>query len=342
MNNRVYLLTGAAGFLGSNVCSQLLERGDRVRAFVLKNDPAIQYIPEGVEIVTGDLRDLDSLEPFFAVEEGMTSICIHVASMVTVNPDYSKILVDVNVGGTKNIIAKCLEHKECEKLVYVSSTGAIPEAPKGEKIREVTFFDPDKVVGWYSKTKAMASQEVLNAARIDGLNACIVHPSGIMGPDDKAIGETTGTVIKIMNGEMPVGMGGSFNLCDVKDLAAGCIAAADKGKKGECYILGNEEVTLKQLCTMLHDECDCATPRCYLPLPLAKLMAMSMEKKARKSGKKPMMTTFSVYNLARNNKFDYSKARTELGYRTRSYRDTLRDEVEWLVKEGLVKPAEAV
>ncbi len=99
----------------------------------------------------------------FAVEDGVHTVVLHVASMVTTNADYSKKLVDVNVGGTKNIIAKCLEHKECDKLVYVSSTGAIPEAPKGRKIHEVKKFDPDRVVGWYSRTKAMATQAVLDA-----------------------------------------------------------------------------------------------------------------------------------------------------------------------------------
>ena len=86
--NTLYLVTGAAGFLGGHVCRQLLERGDRVRAFVLPKDPAAKYLPKDVEIVEGDLCDRESLEPFFSVEEGTKTICIHVASMVTVDPDF--------------------------------------------------------------------------------------------------------------------------------------------------------------------------------------------------------------------------------------------------------------
>lgn len=336
MSQKIYLVTGAAGFLGSHICHQLLERGEKVRAFVLAGDPAIKYIPENVEIVTGDLCNADSLEAFFQVEEGMTSVVLHVASMVTVNPEFNQKLVDVNVGGTKNIIEKCLAHPECEKMVYVSSTGAIPELPKGEKIREVNAFDPDQVVGWYSRTKAMASQEVLDAVNNRGLKACIVHPSGILGPEDFAVGETTGTVIKIINGEMPVGMAGSFNLADVRDLAYGCIKAADQGRNGECYILGNEEVTLKEMCELLDEELHCGTCKFYLPLGIAKYLAAKMEKKAKKTGKPAMMTTFSVYNLERNNTFDSSKAKKELGYRTRSYAETLHDEAAWLRKEGKI------
>lgn len=337
--NTLYLVTGAAGFLGGHVCRQLLERGDRVRAFVLPKDPAAKYLPKDVEIVEGDLCDRESLEPFFSVEEGTKTICIHVASMVTVDPDFNQKLIDINVGGTKNMIAKCLEHGECEKLVYVSSTGAIPESPKGEKIREADTFDPNQVVGWYSKSKAMATQAVLDAVKYQGLNACVVHPSGILGPDDMAVSETTGTIIRIINGEMPIGMQGSFNLCDVRDLARGCILAADKGRSGECYILGNEEVTLKELCQMLTAECGCKPIRFYLPLGIANKMAKLMERQAKKKGKKPMMTTFSVYNLARNNTFDYSKAKEELGYQTRSYQETIHDEVKWLESAGKIRTA---
>ena len=206
-HKRYYLLTGAAGFLGTNICMQLLEAGCKVRALVLPNDKSVKYIPEQVEVVLGDLTDAASLEPFFTVPEGCTSVIIHCASMVTVNPNYSEKLMAVNVGGTRNIITKVLNHPECEKMVYVSSTGAIPEEPHGVKIREVSKFtpcDPRKVVGAYSQSKAAATQMVLDAVSVMGLKACVVHPSGILGPNDHAIGETTGTLLQIIKGEMPV------------------------------------------------------------------------------------------------------------------------------------------
>ena len=162
---------------------------------------------ERIYLLTG----AESLEPFFTVPEGCSSVVIHCASMVTVDPAYSEKLMAVNVGGTRNIITKVLAHPECEKMVYVSSTGAIPEQPHGTKIREVDQFDPcdpKLVVGAYSQSKAKATQMVLDAVRVMGLKACVVHPSGILGPND-------------------------FNLCDVRDLAAGTIAAVDKGRNAE-------------------------------------------------------------------------------------------------------------
>ena len=338
-NERYYLLTGAAGFLGSNICAQLLAEGKKVRALVLPNDKSVKYIPSDVEIILGDLTDVDSLEPFFTVPQGCSSVIIHCASMVTVDPQYSDKLMAVNVGGTRNIITKVLNHPECEKMVYVSSTGAIPELPHGTKIREVDKFepcDPAKVVGAYSQSKAKATQMVLDAVRVMGLKACVVHPSGILGPNDHALGETTSTVLQIIKGEMPMGLQGSFNLCDVRDLAAGTIAAIDKGRIGECYILANETVTLKEMCDMLNAACSSKKIKFYLPLNIAGKIAQGLEKQAEKTGRKPLMTTFSVYNLARNNEFDYSKAREELGYTTRPYQETIRDEVQWMKDEGLI------
>lgn len=258
--------------------------------------------------------------------------------MVTINPNYSEKLIAVNVGGTENMLNAAKNHPECKKFVYVSSTGAIPELPKGESIREVYSFvpyDDDRVVGWYSRSKAMATQKVLDAAA-DGLNACVVHPSGILGPNDPAIGQTTRTLIQILNGEMPIGMQGSFNLVDVRDLAAGTIAAADRGRKGECYILSNDEVSLKELCEMLKADTGCRGCLFYLPLSFAHFAAKQMEARAAKTGKPAVLTEFAVYNLERNNHFDCSKAKNELGFAPRPYKETLHDLAVWLKQEGKI------
>ena len=337
MSNKMYLVTGGAGFLGSTICRQLVARGDKVRAFVLPGDKSAKYLPEEVEICEGDICEMADVKRFFAVPEGTETYVLHIASIVTVSPDYNPLVMNVNVGGTKNIIRCCLTHPECQKLVYCSSTGAIPETKKGTKIKEVIYFDEDQVLGCYSRSKAIATQAVLDAVKLEGLNACVVHPSGILGPEDYAVGETTKTVIDILNGEMPMGMDGAFNLCDVRDLAAGTIAAADKGRKGQCYILGNEEVSFKDFVKMLCDEAGCKPIKQFLPLSVAHFLASVLEKQAKRSGKQPLMTTFSVYNLARNNSFDSSKAKKELGYTTRPYTETIRDEVAWLKKEGKIK-----
>ncbi|MBO5473777.1 MAG: NAD-dependent epimerase/dehydratase family protein [Lachnospiraceae bacterium] len=341
MKNSIYLVTGAAGFLGGTVCRQLVARGERVRAFVLPNDKAMKFVPKEAEICEGDLTDMASLRRFFTVPEDTDVYVIHCASIVTVNPDYNQKVMDVNVGGTKNIIDICLSAPGFKKMVYVSSTGAIPELPKGQKIAEVDHFEPermpDQIRGCYSQSKALATQAVLDAVWEKGLNACVVHPSGILGPEDFAVGETTGVIIQIINGEMPMGIAGSFNLCDVRDLARGCILAMEKGRKGECYILGNKEVQFKDFAKIVSDEAGCKPMRAFLPCGIASFMAKIMEKQAKRQGTRPLMTTFSVYNLARNNNFDSGKAQRELGYTTRSYQETMRDEVAWLKQTGKIR-----
>lgn len=219
--------------------------------------------------------------------------------------------MDVNVGGCQNILDSCVRHTECEKLVYVSSTGAIPELPHGKKITEVDHFDPDQVLGCYSRSKAIATQLVLDTVKDYELNACVVHPTGILGPGDYAVNDVTACISRIIKGELPAGIAGSFNLVDVRDLADGIIAAADKGCMGECYILGNDEVSFKEFSTILAEEAGVKPIKHFLPIWAANVMAKMMESQAKRKGQKPLMTTFSIYNLARNNDFDSSKARRE-------------------------------
>ena len=144
--------------------------------------------------------------------------------------------------------------------------------------------------------------------------------------------------IPLINGELPAGIDGDFNLCDVRDLAQGLIAAAEKGRSGECYILGNEPVTFKEFCRMVTEESGGKKVKMFLPIFAANIMGHMMEAKAKKSGEKPLMTSFNVYSMARNNQFDSGKAKEELGYTTRPYEETIHDEIQWLLREGIIQP----
>lgn len=130
-------------------------------------DPAAQYVPQEAEVIQGDVTDLDSLERFFDLPKGEDAVVIHCASIVALSPEPSQKVYDVNVTGTHNIVDLCVKHA-VRKLVYISSTGAIPELEQGRTIVEPERFDPDGVVGYYSKTKALATMYVLEAARERG------------------------------------------------------------------------------------------------------------------------------------------------------------------------------
>jgi len=175
----IYLVTGAAGFMGTNVCAQLLERGDAVRAFVLKGDPAVKFMPKAVEIFEGDLCSAEDCEKFFVVEPGVQTVCIHCASMVTINPNYSEKLIAVNVGGTENMLNAAKNHPECKKFVYVSSTGAIPELPKGESIRASCAGASSRAPPLYHHSPAAVTARYLGVTdeKIEQLQSAIATES---------------------------------------------------------------------------------------------------------------------------------------------------------------------
>ena len=149
----IYLVTGAAGFMGTNVCAQLLERGDAVRAFVLKGDPAVKFVPKAVEIFEGDLCSAEDCEKFFAVEPGTQTICIHCASMVTINPNYSEKLIAVNVGGTENMLPP--------KIILSAKSSSMFPAPapslsclRARASMRYTALFPTMTVAWSAGTAA--------------------------------------------------------------------------------------------------------------------------------------------------------------------------------------------
>ena len=313
----LYLVTGAAGYLGGEVCRQLVERGLHGRALVLPGDKTAQYIPREIEQCEGDLCDTASLERFFSVAPDTETIVLHCASMVALGNERRELVMKVNVQGTQNIIDQCFAHPECKKLVYVGSTGASQELPHGQRMKEPECFVPEESLGVYGQSKAMASQLVLDAAKA-GLNACIVMPSGILGPGDAACGPVTSGLLMQMR--------------DVRDLANGLFLAVEKGKAGESYILANEIVTYPEFAALTAQEGHCKKPLFYLSKGIANLAADILERQAKKSGKKPALTRYEIYNLARNNEYDSTKARRELGYTSRPYRETIHDEIVWLKK----------
>lgn len=336
MNNRIYLLTGAAGLLGSNISRQLIERGEKVRALVLNGDPAEKYVPKEAEIIKGDILDISSLERLFDVPQGNDIIMIHSASIVTLDPKPNQKVHAVNVEGTQNIIDMCIKYK-VKKLVYISSTGAIPEKPGKEQIKEVSHFDPKAVRGYYSETKAEASQLVLDAVKkYQELDASIVHPSGICGPNDYAFGPVSSFLIQYVNGEMKAGIEGTFNSVDVRDLAEGVIACCDKGSRGECYIMGNCLVSMKYMYNIVNRTAGINYNPIIFSVPVAKIIAKIMSVISKITKKPAMLTDFAIYNLSRNNNFCYEKAVKELGYKVRPFEETISDEIKWLKAEGKI------
>lgn len=341
MNNKIYLVTGAAGNLGGNVCRQLLEKGERVRALVLPNDPTEKYLPKEVELFHGDLLDVPSLDAFFQTAEEDEVYVIHCAAVVWEKMEDNPKVRAVNVDGTANILDQCLKHR-VRKLVYVGSTGAIPELPAGQKITEVDCYLPtDGLVGCYSVTKAEAAQLVLDAVHSHPeLDATIVLPSGICGPKDYAFNSVTDMVQQFVQGKMRMGLEGSFSIADVRDLADGVIAACGKGRRGESYILTGKTVTMHDMFREISNAAGLSVKSYILSKEFAQMAVKGLAAVSRVTGKDPLLSEFNIYMLSRNNEYDCSKAERELDFHCRPFSESIRDTVNWLREEGFLKTPE--
>ena len=239
------------------------------------------------------------------------------------------MVYDVNVNGTKNIVDKVLEYNA--KLIYVSSVHAIPEKSDGDLISEVSIFNPDDVVGLYAKTKAEAARYVMDSVKNKGLNACIVHPSGILGPYDFSNSHLTALVREIVRGKLPMCVKGGYDFVDVRDVAKGIIMACDKGKKGECYIMSGEFVSIKKLADLVCDVVGKKRIKVVLPIMIAKIVAPFYEMYYNVKGKIPLFTRYSLYTLSSNSNFSNEKAKRDLGFVTRDIIDTVKDMVMWIL-----------
>ena len=329
-----YLITGAAGHLGSTIVRKLVQEGKAVRALIFPGDRSAEVLPEEVERVSGDVREKQSLGTFFNNPTGRPQILIHCAGIVTIASAYNQSVYDVNVIGTQNILELSKENS-ISRMIYVSSVHAIPELPKGQTMAEITSFDPDKVFGLYSRTKAIATQLALNAA-MDGLNLSVVHPSGICGPYDSGHGYLTQLLIDFYKGKLFAAVKGGYDFVDVRDVANGILNCVERGNSGECYILSNQYYSVPQLLELFHQVTGKKAVNRYLPLSFAKATAPLAERYYKHLNQPPLYTPYSLHVISANANFSHEKATRELGYTTRPMERTVADTVEWLKQANRV------
>ena len=325
---RIYLVTGANGHLGTALIRLLEKQGSTVRGLILPGEKAKDT--QSVRYYHGDVRDRESLLPLFEGTEGMEVFVIHTAGIVDLSEGVSKTLYDVNVTGTKIVARLCLE-KKVRRMVYVSSVHAIPEKDAFGVMTEVSEFSADQVTGGYAKTKAEATRAVLEAVK-EGLDAVVVHPSGILGPYDAAGNHLVQMVEEYMKGKLPACVRGGYDFVDVRDVAEGCLLAAEKGTAGECYILSNRHYEVKEVLKMVKQEAG-GRRLPVLPIWMARLAAPFLLLHARRKKERPLYTRYTLYTLTSNDKFSHDKATSKLGYRPRDLRQTVRDTVLWLKRK---------
>lgn len=319
---KLFIITGANGHLGGTIVRMLNGRPVQVRGLVFGDKK--KQDTGSIHYYSGDVREPETLGPLFEGCEDMETIVIHTAGIIDISNHVSPELYDVNVNGTKNILALCREYP-VKRLVYVSSVHAIPEQKRGNVTGEIRDFSPDAVVGGYAKTKAEATREVLRAAQ-EGLDAVVVHPSGILGPYDRSGNHLVQMVAEYLHGTLPACVKGGYDFVDVRDVAEGCLLAAEKGRKGECYILSDRYCEIREVLEIAGNVSG-KKKLPVLPLWMAKMAAPFIQLHARRKKRRPLYTAYSLHVLGTGERFSHKKATEELGYHPRDLKVTIRDMV---------------
>jgi dihydroflavonol-4-reductase len=328
------LVTGAAGFLGSHVARQLVARDEPVRVLLRPSSQnrAIADLP--LEYVTGDLRDTPSLDRAL---EGVTRV-FHVAADYRLWAKDSKDIYDSNVGGTKNILAAA-KRANVQQFIYTSTVATIAvdrPAPPNEK----TDAKLEEMIGHYKRSKWMAEREALNAAK-EGFPVIVAMPTTPVGPWDWKPTPTGKIVVDFLNGKMPGYVDTGLNFVGVEECAAGHLLVAEKGKVGERYLLGGENLTLKRVLDILSNITTLPAPKLKFPHGVALGAAYASTFFSRLVGKEPGIPVEGV-KIAQHKMFvDCSRAQRELGFKAGPVSAALQRAVIWYEQNGYVSKRRA-
>ena len=325
------LVTGAAGFLGSHVTRQLVARGEEVRVLIRasSSNRAISDLP--LEYVTGDLRDPASLE---RAMKGVRRV-FHVAADYRLWAKRSQDIYDSNVGGTKNLLAAA-KAAGVAQLIYTSTVATIA-VDRLELPNEFTDSKLEEMIGHYKRSKWMAEQEALKAAK-EGLPVVVAMPTTPVGPWDWKPTPTGKIILDFLNGKMPGYVETGLNFVGVEECAAGHLLVAERGKVGERYLLGAENLTLKEMLDTLAKITSLPAPGMKIPHGVALGVAYVESALSRLVGREPQIPVEGV-KIAQHRMFvDCSRAQKELGFQPGSVAAALERAVRWYQLKGYVKP----
>jgi len=327
------LVTGATGFIGWHVARQLLERGQRVRALV--RDAArsamalaeLKGIEPGLEIVPGDLRDEDSLR---SAVEGCGTV-FHVAADYRLWTRRPEEMYRSNVDGTRSLLAAARK-AGVERCVYTSTVGCIG-MQKDELGSEDTPVGLEEMQGPYKRSKFLAEKIALQFAE-EGFPVVIVNPTAPVGDHDFRPTPTGKIVVDFLRGAMPAYLDTGLNVVYVGDVAAGHLLACERGRIGERYILGGENLTLQQIFGKLEEVTGVPAPTLRIPYAVAYAAGVASTGWAAVTGKEPRAPLDGVRMARKKMWVRHDKAARELGYTARPAVEALRRAADWFRANG--------
>jgi len=325
------VVTGATGRLGNVLVRELVALEQPVRAFVLPGEDLRPLDGLDVEIIYGDVTDLASLGSAFIDADTV----FHLAGIVTIMPGMADLLERVNVGGIRNVITACRK-SGVRRLVYTSSIHAVSEPPHGTVIDESQPFDPEGVLGDYARSKARATLLLIDEVSKGGLDAVICCPTGIIGPYDYGISNIGQLIIDFVSGHLKSYVRGAYDFVDVRDVAQGLIKAAEKGESGRHYILSGAQVQVPELMDELALSTGYPAPTYRIPALVARAAGVLASVYYRLLRRRPVFTAYSIDVLGSNSLVTSERAGRELGFTSRPWRESIREQVEWFRKEEML------
>ena len=319
------LVTGATGFVGSAVARLLLQRGHAVRVLTRPGNDRRNLQGLDVEIAEGDLNDRKSLD---RAAKGCDAL-FHVAADYRLWAPRPQEMIDTNVQGSRNIVLAAAE-AGVKRMVYTSSVAVLAKLPDGRPADEDTPVTVKDMIGAYKTSKFLAEEEVRRIIAEHKLDCVIVNPSTPIGPRDIKPTPTGRVVVMAASGKMPAFVDTGLNVAHVDDVAEGHLLAFDKGRAGERYILGGENLTLREILVIIAGVVGRKPAKIALPHDLILPFAHIAEFWAnRVSGKEPFTTVDGLNQSRKKMFFKHDKAARELGYKARPASEALSDAVAW-------------
>ncbi len=323
------LVTGATGFVGAAVARQLLEAGHTVRALTRANNDRRNVADIGVELMEGDLQDEASLVRAIDGCEGL----YHVAADYRLWVPNPKSMYQTNVEGTAHLMNAAMK-AGVQRIVYTSSVATLGFSHDGSPAHENTPVTAGDMIGPYKHSKYVAERVVEDMVRNQKLPAIIVNPSTPIGPRDIKPTPTGRIITETVKGKVPAYVDTGLNIAHVDDVARGHILAFEKGKIGEKYLLGGENLPLSEIFALIAGAAGLPAPKVKLPrLPLFPVAAV-MEAIAYCGGPEPLLTIDSLRMAGHHMYFSSAKAEAELGYTHRPAAEAIRDALHWFKQNG--------
>jgi dihydroflavonol-4-reductase len=318
------LITGATGFVGSAVARTFARRGHALRLLARPSSDRRNLEGLDAEIVTGDLTDPASL----ARAAAGCRYVIHVAADYRIWVPVPAEMMRANVDGAVAMIRAAAD-AGAERIVHCSSVAALGQIGDGTPADEATPTNEADFVGIYKRSKYQAERAVLELAARESLPVVVVNPAAPVGPRDIKPTPTGKMVLDTARGKMPAYIDTGLNIVHVDDVAEGHALALERGRIGERYVLGGENMLLKDALTLIAEVAGKRPPAIRLPEALVWPVAWAMEKTAPLTGIAPMMTRDHLKMARKKMFYSSAKAETELGYKARPVREAVVDALAW-------------